>query len=138
MPRPPIEEIIASLEEKSLLDLKALTDLLLHQIAGAETEEERKQRERFEEWKTPWYSLYIVGLKVSEGKEKALLVKPLREILQCSLTEAFSIMKSFPYEVASTYGEYPLTSQKKFRPLMEALENLGFIMEEKYHFGQYA
>ena len=132
------EEIIASIEGKDILELKNLTDLLLKEIAGAETEEERKAREWYEAWKTPWYTLSIVGLKVTGAREKALLVKSMREVLHCSLGEAMTIIKTLPCEVVSTIGEYPLDCMEKYRPLKEALEALGLVTEENYHYGNLA
>ena len=138
MDRTQFEKILASLDEKSLPELKELADLLLTRIAGVETEEEHRSRERFEAWKTPWYSLTIVSMTAKTPEEKALLVKQLRDVLHCELPEALKIMRSLPYEIVSRMGEYPLDCREKFRPLVEALEALGFVVEEDYHFGHYA
>ena len=138
MDRTQFEKMLASLDEKSLPELKELADLLLTRIAGVETEEERRDRERFEAWKTPWYTLTIVSMTAKTPEEKALLVKQLRDLLRCSLPEALKIMRSLPYEIVSRMGEYPLDCREKFRPLVEALEALGFVVEEDYHFGHYA
>ena len=138
MVRAQFEKIIASLDEKSLPELKELADLLLKRIAGVETAEERRNRELVEAWQTPWYTLTIVSLEVTGDRERALRVKSMRELLHCSLSEASKIMHSLPYEIVSRVGEYPPYCMEEFRPLKEALEALGFVMEENYHFGHYA
>lgn len=133
-----IDQIIASLEDKSILELKELTTLLLERLAGikTETEAERELREFMETQMMPYYSRTIVSISSSENG--IVLLKKLSEILRCSLTEARNIMNSLPYDVVTRLKEYPPYCMEEYRPLKEALEAIGAVMEESYSYGYYA
>ena len=132
------DQIIASLEGMSVLELKDLTTLMLERLAGIriETEAERELREFREAQMMPFYTLTIVSLNSAE--KGIVVMKQLSEILRCSSAEARKIMKSLPYEVVSRIKEYPPYCMEEFRPLKEALEAIGAVMEESYNYGYYA
>lgn len=138
MDRTKLEEIIASLDEKRPWELRELSTMISKRFDCFYPEKERWALEHFEAWKTPWYTLTIVSVKELETGERVQLVRHLCELLHCELSEGLKIMRSFPYEIVSRTGDYPLNCVEEYRPLKEALEALGFVLEEDYHFGQYA
>ena len=137
MDRKQFEEILASLDKMSLPELQELANLLLTRIAGVETAQERANRELLEAWQTHWYTLTIVSFK-DTGIRRGELAKRMIALLHCKIADVTNILSSLPYEIVSHIGEYPPYCMEKYRPLKEALEALGFVLEENYHYGHYA
>ena len=138
MDRTRVEEILAALDEMSPWELKELARMLEKRFIGIPPAREIRDRERFEAWRMPWYKQTITGMKATEPSEKALLTRQLRDLLHCELPQAMRIVRSIPCDIEYREGEYPLNCREELRPFMEALEALGFIVEESYHFGEYA
>ena len=138
MDRTQFEEILSSLDQMRPWELRDLALMILERFPEAETEERRRKREHVEAWATPWYTLTIVSANPVEHEEIAPRVRKLGELFHCSMAGGLKIMRSLPYEIVSRIGEYPPYCVEEFRPLKEALEALGFVVEEKYHYGHYA
>lgn len=141
MDMPPIKEIISSIGEKKLLDLRDLADLLKDRFAvtaviGKSAEEKARAAEAY--W-TPRYSLILVSINCPPGK-KTEAIKLIRILSYCSLLEGKEMVDnpdSLPRVIWSRRHMHPNECRDELREYREALEALGAVFKEEYNLGYY-
>ena len=146
MDNPAISQIIASLESKSLPELRDLADALARRYVPAPAEDETQAREkeaRSQAYWTPYYKLILVstGHDPNEPGNTVRICKALRELIPgLGLLEAKRMVddaEALPMTVVTVLDEHPAEVRKRLRPVREELEALGFVFEEDYQYGYF-
>ena len=133
-----VEEIISSIEEKSLLELKNLSDLFVEKFAVTTTSAPESLQKKDDSW-TPYYSVKLIRLNCAPGG-KLPLIKLIRELLCCGLKEAKEIVENtdqLPRTIWTKFDEHPSECRKQIQPIREKLEALGAVLDEDYDYGYY-
>ena len=141
MDNPLAEAIIASLESKSILELKSLADALSEKyvsvtIIDEKTIREKEERERA--YWTPWYALILVRVNC-KPEDKIRLIKMIRMLSYCSLKEGKELVENpdkLPFVLVKQF-DYPPDARKELQPVREEMEALGAVIEEDYNYGYY-
>ena len=146
MDRAPVEEILASLENLNILELRDLLDALSAKYQSFTVVDEaavREEKARREAYWTPWYRLVIVRIDCdqAESGKKLRICKTLRELIPgLGLKEAKNMVdtgEGLPLGLPGITDEHPSKARKKFLPLREQLEALGVVVDEEYNYGYF-
>ena len=133
-----IEAIISSIEGKSLLELKTLTNLFQERFAVTAAPPPEIPKNDSAYW-TPSYSLKLISVNCTPGS-KIALIKLIRELSCCGLKEAKEIIENkdqLPKTIWSKCNEHPTECRKEIQPVREKLEALGAVLDEDYNYGYY-
>ena len=141
-----IRDIIASLDNLSILELRDLTGALSEKYASAVVVDEAELREkeamRRAYW-TPFYSLILIRIECEPDNiaKKMELIRALHEnIPGLGLKEAKSIVENqegLPMPFRTVYDEYPSDIRRILQPVREMLENLGAVFDEEFNYGYF-
>ena len=142
MERPPVQEIINSLENCNILALRDLAEALSEKYVSVTVIDEaeiRRREEAARAYWTPYYALILVRVDPN-APHKVALIKKLREISYCSLAEGKELVENpdkLPFTVWKRYHIHPNEARETLRSLREELEALGASFEEDYHLGYF-
>ena len=138
MDHPDIQEIIRSIEEKSLLELRDLAELFQKRFTFPAAEPPAPERSPSAYW-TPYYALRLVRADCKPGS-KIRAVRIIRELSCCSLAEAKEMLEDpdiLPKTIWSQVDEHPSEARRKIQPVREELESLGLVFDEDYNYGYF-
>ena len=142
MDRTLIHEITASLERKSILELRGLAGALSEKYVSAAAISEaeiRAAEEADRAYWTPFYALIMTGVHC-RPEDKVALIRKIREINYCGLKEAKELTENpdkLPYTLWKRHHVYPPDARRELRSIREELEALGAAIEEDYNYGYF-
>ena len=141
MGKPIVEEILSSLENLNILELKTLADALSEKYMSFTVIDEaelRARKAREEAYWTPWYALILVRVNC-RPENKIALIKKFRALSCCGLKEGKELVENpekLPFVLVKKF-DYPPDVRRSLQPIREEMERLGAEFEEDYHYGYY-
>ena len=134
-----IEEITASIEEKTPLELLGLTERLRERF-GIRSETPKKEMDDDAPDMIPYYTLFLVSIDCPREKKRKAF-KLLRMVTYCSAMEAVRLLDppedGHPKKICTITGRHPSEARNILRPLVEELESLGAVLATDYDFGYF-